>query len=104
MAESVALNHVVIDQSHHVYRVSGEEIVVGFVTVNITAEEAAVKNILANVTTEESSQNTVKRIMENVLLMNSDVSFIAVFQPNSKYQNIPILSFAFYFIDCLFLL
>ena len=84
------MNHVVIDQSHHVYRVSGEEIVVGFVTVNVTAEE--------------SSQNTVKRIMENVLLMNSDVSFIAVFQPNSKYQNILILSFAFYFIDCLFLL
>ena len=84
------MNHVVIDQSHHIYRVSGEEIVVGFVTVNVTAEE--------------SSQNTVKRIMENVLLMNSDVSFIAVFQPNSKYQNIPILSFAFYFIDCLFVL
>ena len=71
MAESVALNHVVTDQSHHVYRVSGEEIVVGFVVVNVTAEE-----------------DKVKSIMENVLLMNSDISFIAVFQPNSKCSNV----------------
>ena len=62
------MSHVVTDQSHHVYRVSGEEIVVGFVTVNVTAAE----------------EDKVKAIMENVLLMNSDISFIATFQPNSK--------------------
>lgn len=53
--------------SHHVYRVSGEEIIVGFVTVNISAEEA-----------------TVKEIMENVLLRNDDISFIAAFKPDGK--------------------
>ena len=56
-----------MEWSHHVYRVSGEEIVVGFVSVNVTADE-----------------DTVKSIMENVLLRNDDISFIVAFQPNSK--------------------
>jgi len=75
---------MVTDQSHHIYRVLDEEIVVGFVTVNITNEEAAVKSITTNTTAEEVSQDTVKVIMENVLLMNPHISFIAAFQPNSK--------------------
>ena len=66
------MNHIVTDQSHHVYRVSEEEIVVGFVTVNVTAAE----------------EDQVKAIMENVLLMNSDISFIAAFQPNSKCSDV----------------
>ena len=56
------------EQSHHVYTVSGEDIVVGFVTVNITAEEA-----------------TVESIMEDVLLKNDDISFIIAFQPSGKW-------------------
>ena len=88
MAESVAINHVVTDQSHHMYRVSEEEIVVGFVAVNVTVKNAAVKNITENATAEETSQATVKTIMKNVLLMNSDISFIAAFQPNSKCSNV----------------
>ena len=56
-----------MEWSHHVYRVSGEEIVVGFVSVNIITDE-----------------DTVKSIMENVLLRNDDISFIVAFQPNSK--------------------
>ena len=81
VAESVALNHVVTDKSHHVYRVSGEEIIVGFVTVNITDEEAP---LIMNTTAEEANLATAKSIMENVLLMNSDISFIAAFLPNGK--------------------
>ena len=67
VAQSVAVNHSVMEWSHHVYRVSEEEIVVGFVSVNVTADE-----------------DTVKSIMENVLLRNDDISFIVAFQPNSK--------------------
>ena len=67
VAQSVAVNHSVMEWSHHVYRVSGEEIVVGFVSVNVTTDE-----------------DTVKSIMENVLLRNDDISFIVAFQPNSK--------------------
>ena len=66
VAESVALHHPVTEQSHHIYTVSGEEIIVGFVTVNVTTDE-----------------DTVKSIMENVLLRNDDISFIAAFQPHS---------------------
>ena len=61
------MDYVVTDQSHHIYRVAGEEIVVGFVSVNITVDE-----------------DTVKSIMENVLLRNDEISFIVAFQPNSK--------------------
>ena len=61
------MDYVVTDQSHHIYRVSGEEIVVGFVSVNVTVDE-----------------DTVKSIMENVLLRNDGISFIVAFQPNSK--------------------
>ena len=61
------MNYLVTKQSHHIYRVSGEEIVVGFVSVNVTADE-----------------DTVKSIMDNVLLRNDDISFIAAFQPNSE--------------------
>ena len=67
VAESVALNHPVIEQSHHIYTLSGEEIIAGFVTVNITTDE-----------------DTVKSIMENMLLKNDEISFIAAFQPDSK--------------------
>ena len=69
VAESVALHHPVTEQSHHIYTVSGEEIIVGFVTVNVTTDE-----------------DTVKSIMENVLLRNS-ISFLVAFQPNGKYIN-----------------
>ena len=72
---------MVTDQSHHIYRVLDEEIVVGFVTVNITTEETAVINVKKKSTSEE---DIVKVIMENVLLMNPHISFIAAFQPNSK--------------------
>ena len=61
------MNYLVTKQAHHIYRVSGEEIVVGFVSVNVTADE-----------------DTVKSIMDNVLLRNDDISFIAAFQPNSE--------------------
>ena len=71
VAESVALNHPVTEQSHHIYTVSGEEIIVGFVTVNVTTDE-----------------DTVKSIMENVSLSNDDISFLVAFQPNSKYINL----------------
>lgn len=50
------------DQSHHIYRVSGEQIVVSFVSINVTVDE-----------------DTVKSIMENVLLRNDDNSFIVAF-------------------------
>ena len=50
------------DQSHHIYRVSGEQIVVSFVSIIVTVDE-----------------DTVKSIMENVLLRNDDNSFIVAF-------------------------
>ena len=61
------MEYVVTDQSHHIYSVSGEEIVVGFVSVNVTIDE-----------------DTVKSIMENVSLRNDEISFIVAFQPNSE--------------------
>ena len=67
VADSVGVDYLVTDQSHHVYRVSGEEIIVGFVTVDTKAEE-----------------DIVKDIMEHVLITNDDISFIAAFQPSSK--------------------
>lgn len=73
----MAVNHAVTDQSHHVYRVSGEEIVVGFVTVNVTVAE----------------EDKVKAIMEDVLFMNSDISFIAAFQPNGKCSTLSVTKF-----------
>lgn len=61
------MDHLVADQSHHIYIISGEKIVIGFVAVDAIPKE-----------------DTVKSIMENVLLMNDDISFIAAFQPSSK--------------------
>jgi len=62
------VNYSVEEQSYYHYRVSEVDIVVGFVTVDDVAEEDNVKNI-----------------MNIILLASHSISFIATFQPNSKY-------------------